>query len=231
MKPVYSTQDQSTRSNQFTHVGQNKPYLGYEKTFLEDQYDNMIERIKKPDNFTENTMERNDITGMSSYDDVYRTMSDPKATLLDKAIEMMKELDKKAEEAEKQGEESAKKTDPEKLEKATKESPTEAPEEEQAETIEEFKLRTATEKYDAIKAGLDSKKEELKNETDEAKKEILQNEVDKIQANLDIAKAAIDKYKETAEEGSSTDLWTISAILSLAEERLNNLGNNYPING
>jgi myosin heavy subunit len=150
---------------------------------------------------------------------------------LDKAIEMMKDLEKKSDEAEKQGEASAKKTDPEKLEKATSESPKEAPEEEQTETIEEFKLRTATEKYDAIKTGLDSKKEELKNETDEAKKEILQTEVDKIQANLDIAKAAIDKYKETAEEGNSTDLWTISAILSLAEERLNNLWNEYPING
>lgn len=150
---------------------------------------------------------------------------------LDKAIEMMKDLEKKSEEAEKQGEASAKKTDPEKLEKATNESPKESPEEEQPETIEEFKLRTATEKYDAIKAGLDSKKEELKNETDEAKREILQTEVDKIQANLDIAKAAIDKYKETAEEGTSTDLWTISAILSLAEERLNNLWNEYPING
>jgi hypothetical protein len=119
---------------------------------------------------------------------------------------------------------------PEKLKKATSESPKEAPEEEN-ETIEEFKLRTATEKYDAIKAGLDSKKEELKNETDEAKKEILQTEVNKIKANLDIAKAAIDKYKETAEESASTDLWTISAILSLAEERLNNLWNEYPING
>lgn len=149
---------------------------------------------------------------------------------LNKAIDMMKELEKKSEEAEAEGEKSAQKTAPEKLVKA-KETETEESPEEQPETIEEFKLRTAKEKYDAIKTGLDSKKEELKSETDDSKKELIQSEIDKIQANLDIAKAAIDKYKGSAEESSSTDLWTISALLGLAEHSLNNLGDEYQLNG
>ena len=66
MKPVYSTQDQSTRPNQFTHVGQDKPYLGYQ------------EATPFNNTFLWNAMEFADPTGIASYPDVYQAWSDGK---------------------------------------------------------------------------------------------------------------------------------------------------------